>query len=70
MAYRIWDDFEEEEITPLENGNYLVRASFPPGAWTASLILSYGEHAQVISPAALRNRIAEKIRKMHSLYQT
>lgn len=70
MAYRIWDDFEEEEITPLEDGSYLVRASFPPGTWTASLILSYGEHAQVISPAALRDRIAEKIRKMHSLYQT
>lgn len=70
MAYRVFDDFEEDEITPLEDGGYLVRASFPPGAWTVSLILSYGEHAQVLAPAALRDRLAEKLQKMCGLYQT
>lgn len=70
MGYRVWDDFEEEEITPLEDGGYLIRAAFPPGAWTVSLILSYGEHAHVLEPDTLRGELAIKLKKMLALYKT
>lgn len=69
LAFRVFDDFGEEAVTPLEDGGFLVRAAFPPGEWVVSLILGYGEHAQVLEPAALREEIRARIKKMSALYQ-
>ena len=70
MAYRVYDDFEPEQIKPLPGGNYLVRASFPAGEWNFSLILSYGEHAEVVSPPSLRAELESRLQKMQSRYET
>lgn len=70
MAFRALDDFGEERIMQLENGDLLVRASFPEGAWIASIILGYGEHAQVLQPENLKHHIRETIQKMHAIYET
>lgn len=69
LAFRIFDDFGEEAITPLDSGGYLVRAAFPPGEWVVSLVLGYGEHAEVLEPAALREEIRARIKKMRERYQ-
>ena len=70
MAYRAYDDFSDQELTRLEDGSFLVRASYPPGAWIASMILSYGGHAEVLEPPALRSEIAETLKKMCARYQS
>lgn len=69
LGFRVFDDFGEEAITPLEDGGFLVRTVFPPGEWVTSLILGYGEHAEVLEPAALREEIRARIKKMSALYQ-
>lgn len=69
LAFRLFDDFGEEALTPLESGGFLVRASFPPGEWVVSLILGYGEHAEVLEPASLRAEIASRLQKMCIRYQ-
>lgn len=70
MAYRLWDDFDEEAILRLNGGDFLVRTAFPPGEWIFSLVLSYGEHAQVVAPQALRDEIESRLKKMLARYQT
>ena len=70
MAYRVYDDFEPERIERLPDGSFLVHASFPPGEWNVSLILGYGEHAEVLEPQWLREEIASRLKKMMNLYET
>ena len=70
MAYRVYDDFSDQELTRLEDGSFLVQAVYPAGAWIVSMILSYGEHAEVLEPPALRREIAEMLKKMCARYQS
>ena len=69
MAYRVYDDFEEDEITPLPDGSFLVRTAFPPGAWILSFILGYGDAAQVLEPEALRSEVRAALKKTLSQYE-
>lgn len=68
MAFRLWDDFGEEEITRLDGGDFLVRAAFPPGQWILSLVLSYGEHAKVVAPQELQKAVKDTLQRMLSRY--
>ena len=69
MAYRVYDDFEEDEITHLPDGSFLVRTAFPPGAWILSFILGYGDMAQVLEPEALRSEVRDALQKTLALYE-
>lgn len=69
MAFRLWDDFNEDEITRLDGGGFLVRAAFPPGEWILSLVLSYGAHAQVVAPDELRTAVKETLQRMLPRYK-
>ena len=69
QAYRVYDSFEEEEITLQEDGSFLVRVAYPVDDWFYGSILSYGVHAKVIDPPELRERIEEMLKKMLENYQ-
>ena len=69
MAYRVYDDFEPEGIERLPDGSFLVRAAFPAGEWNFSLILGYGEHAQVVEPQWMCEEITSRLHKMLNLYK-
>ena len=69
MAFRVLDDFREEEITPLEDGGFLIRTAFPPGAWIVSFVLGYGEHAEVLEPVTTRNAVRDALRGALSRYE-
>ena len=70
MAFRVYDDFEEEQITQTVDGSFLVRAAFMPGEWLISFILSYGAHAKVIEPKALADAVCRELEKMSAQYKT
>ena len=70
MAYRVYDEFADASIAQQADGSFLIRAAYPPGEWIVSMILGYGEHAEVISPAALREEIAGRLKKMCARYQS
>ena len=69
MAYRVYDDFDETEITREPDGSFLVQAAFPPGAWILSFILGYGDAAQVLAPEALRSEVRAALQKTLALYE-
>ena len=69
MAYRVYDDFDESEITVQDDGSFLVHTSFPPGAWILSFILGYGDAAQVLEPESLRSKVCAALQKMLALYE-
>lgn len=68
MSYRVYDEFEMENIRKLETGNFIVSLNCPEDEWLYGYILSYGEYLKVISPSHIKNVISEKIMKMTKLY--
>lgn len=63
MAYRVYDEFEKENITKKENGDFIIEIEYPENDWIYGYILSFGEHIKVISPEYVKNRIKEKLEK-------
>ncbi|WP_455616043.1 helix-turn-helix transcriptional regulator [Eisenbergiella sp.] len=63
QTYRIYDFFEEEEITVMDNGNFLVDVSYVVDEWVYSLIISLCPHVRIIEPLWLKEKIAEMLQK-------
>lgn len=69
MAFRVYDDFNEEEIKRLENGDFEVSSEYPIDGWVYGLILSYGGSAELIEPQFMREklkRISESIKDKYT----
>ena len=69
MAYRIYDDFDEEEISRAEDGSFIITCSFPVDDWVYGMILSYAESCEVLSPADIRENVREKLSAMMKIYK-
>ena len=67
-AYRIYDRFEEEEITVLPSGDFEVRMTCLVDDWIYGLILSFGPSARVLEPAYVREELGGRIRRMAEMY--
>ena len=67
-AYRIYDRFEEDEITVLPQGDFEIRMRCPLDDWVYGLILSFGPSARVLEPDWVREELKRKIRQMAALY--
>ncbi len=67
-AYRIYDRFEEEEITILPSGDFEIRMYCFPDDWIYGLILSFGPSVRVLEPAFVRHELVQRIRYMAEMY--
>lgn len=57
QGYRVYDNFESDYITILEDGDFMVKAEYVLDDWVYGMILSYGKYAKVIEPDYIRERI-------------
>jgi len=64
MAFKVYDDFNEDMIEKQPDGGYIVTAEWSQDNWLYSLVLSYGEHIEVVEPAHIREIIREKAQKI------
>ena len=67
-AYRIYDRFEEEEITVLPDGNFKIQMNCILDDWVYGIILSFGPSAKVLEPEAVRTEIKKRIHEMGEKY--
>ena len=67
-AYRVYDRFEEDEITVLPEGDFQICIKYPLDDWTYGLILSFGPSAKVLEPEFVREEIARRIGEMAKKY--
>lgn len=65
-AYRVYDDFNEKEISKHEDGSFTVLTSMPRGDWLSNYLLSYGPVIESIEPQSLRDTV---IGKMEAIMQ-
>ena len=69
LAYRVYDEFDRGCVTALADGRLEVRAVFPEDQWLYGYLLSFGAGVEIVSPAALRRRMAQlgrEICQVHS----
>lgn len=67
-AYRVYDEFEPEEIKRNGDGSFTVKVSYPETDWVYGYLLSFGSSVTVISPRKVAEEIkkrAEEIRKKY-----
>lgn len=67
-AYRVYDQFEEEEITVLPDGNFLIQINYPLDDWVYGLILSFAASAKVVEPEKVRTEIQKKLVQIQNRY--
>ena len=68
QAYRVYDEFSEENINKMENGNFEIIMEYPENEWVYGYLLSFGEHLKVKEPERIKKILFEKISKMKKNY--
>ena len=64
MAYRVYDEFDKTQVKREENGDLTVLARMPEDTWLISFLLSFGAQVEVLSPAYLKEILAEQAKLM------
>ncbi len=67
LAYRVYDEFDESEITDIDN-TFLVKAQLPFNDWIYGYILSFGEHIKVLEPSFVKKEIIDILNKSINNY--
>lgn len=68
-ASRVYDRFEEEEITVLENGDFLISLRCLVDEWVYGMILSFGPSAKVLEPVEVKDEILRRIELIREKYK-
>lgn len=68
VKQRITEIFNNNQLTIKSDGSIIVEFETPIDDWIYSLILNFGENAEVLSPEYLRVEVAKKIKKMNKIY--
>jgi len=68
-AYRVLDDFNENEVIKNEDGYFIVSTSLPGGEWLLNYILSFGLVAEVLEPKSMRKIIQKNLEEMIKQYK-
>lgn len=68
ISYRVYDEFNINNIEKDADGNLIVSLSYPEDEWLYGYILSFGFYVEVIEPQGLRGIISDKISKMSNIY--
>lgn len=63
MAYRVYDEFEKENISKNENGDFIITIDYPENEWVYGYILSFGEYAKILSPKYAKDIVKKRLDK-------
>lgn len=67
-AYRVYDEFEPEEIKRNDDGSFTVEVSYPETDWVYGYILSFGSTITVIAPRKAAEIIKSRSEKIFQKY--
>lgn len=68
-AYRVFDEFGENEIVKNEDGSFTITTALPEREWLFNYILSFGTTAEVLSPHIIRETIQNKLEEITKKYK-
>lgn len=68
IAYRLYDEFRENQVSLCGDGTYLVTARYSLSNWTFNYLLSFGKHVEIIEPEIARTMLKERALAIAGLY--
>lgn len=69
MAYRVYDEFDKTQVQHQANGDFIASAAMPQDSWLTGFLLSFGTQVEIISPAYLREVVAEQAKLIYEKYK-
>ena len=70
VAYRVYDEFDLNQIKVEKNGDLVVTADMSQDDWLIGYLLSFGVYVEIIEPVHLKKIIAEKAREIYEKNKT
>ncbi len=70
LSYRVYDEFDLNQIQEETNGDLIVTADMPEDDWLIGYILSFGAQVEIIEPGHLRDVIAQKAKEIYEKNKT
>lgn len=68
-AYRVYDEFDVEQITQNPDGSLEVEAVLPESEWLLNYLLSFGADMEVLAPEPIRSSIQNRLEEILLQYQ-
>ncbi len=68
IAVRLFDEFQENEVSVCPDGSYMVIFQYELSNWTFNRLLSYGKYVEVIEPKIARTMLKEKALEIAGMY--
>ena len=68
IAHRIYDEFQETQVSLGDDGNYYVYAPYELNNWTIHYLLSFGKYVEIVEPEAARAMLKERAAEIVKIY--
>lgn len=65
MAYRVCDEFDQSQVQRQANGDLIASAKMPEDPWLMGFLLSFGTQVDILSPAHLKEILAEQAKLIY-----
>lgn len=68
VAYRIYDEFDEQNIIKKDDGSFVVSMKLPEDYWLYDYVFSFGTAIEVLGPQSVRDGIARQAEEIKMKY--
>ena len=69
IAFRVYDEFDHEDIQKNSDGSLSVCVTYPQGTWVYGYLLSFGEYLIVKEPQQVQEVLKQQAKKILQNYQ-
>ena len=60
MAYRVYDEFNENDVEKQPDGSFIITTTFSDSNWLYGYLFSYRKYIEIIEPKNIREKIKEE----------
>ncbi len=68
LAYRVYDEFREQDITQNRDGSFTIATKLPSDYWLYSYLLSFGTEVEVLAPQIVRDELVRQAENIKMKY--
>ena len=69
LAFRVYEDFSEDEISLGEDGSYYVKTLLPEHESLYIYLLSYLDEVEILEPDYVKKELFSRLEKIQKLYK-
>lgn len=65
ISYRVYDEFDNTQISTDENGDLIVSVEMPEDEWLIGYLLSFGTQVDIVEPLYLKAIVAKQAKEIY-----